>query len=237
MIVIPCCGKSSRFKSYIKYPKQLLMLNTGSYIIEDLVLKSKSVDPNVVIVIHEDDYKYYKFLSNVCSILQIPSDFETRGSADTTRIACNYCKGIDEPLIVLDADGRYSDSLFIQLHTIIRSKNCCVVDKSLDDPSLYSFVVMKDDKIVKTIEKEVGGDFGIIGMYGFHSRDAFVEGVSEILNIIPRDKECTTALIYNSRSVKSSADSGILLASDYDILGTPLQYSRYRGVFVGECFR
>ena len=101
-------------------------------------------------------------------------------------------KDENEPLVVIDSDGFYSKNIFKELKEILKTKNCCVVDERLKDPKLYSFVITENDRVIKTIEKESGGDYGIIGIYGFRNAQEYKQAVNKMLGSI-NPKEYTNA--------------------------------------------
>lgn len=213
MVVITCAGLGSRFKEYINYPKQLLPLKNGKYLIESIIENVKEIDENIVLVCNENNYKYFKFLGLPIVIVD-----KMLGSAYSA-----YC-GIDnqnESLMVIDSDGYYSKNIFKELKEILKTKNCCVVDERLKDPKLYSFVITENDRVIKTIEKEEGGDYGIIGIYGFRNTQEYKQVVNKMLKSI-NPKEYTNALVYNFLT-----DNTYLKTTEYKILGTPRQYEDY----------
>lgn len=213
MVIITCAGLGSRFKGYINYPKQLLTLKNGNYLIESIVENVREIDKNIVLVCNENNYKYFEFLKLPIVIVD-----KMLGSAYSA-----YC-GIDsqnESLIVIDSDGYYSKNIFKELKEILKTKNCCVVDERLKDPKLYSFVITENNNVIKTIEKEKGGDFGIIGIYGFKNTQEYKNAVEKMLVSI-KPKEYTNALVYNFLT-----DNTYLKTTEYKILGTPRQYENY----------
>ncbi len=213
MVVITCAGLSSRFKGYIDYPKQLLKLKNDKSIIESIIENVREIDENIVLICNEDNYRHFEFLKLPIVIID-----KMLGSAYSA-----YC-GIgnqNESLMVIDSDGYYSKNIFKELKEILKTKNCCVVDESLKDPKLYSFVITENDNVIKTIEKEEGGDFGIIGIYGFKSAQEYKNAVEKMLKTI-KPKEYTNALVYNFLT-----DNTYLKTTKYKILGTPKQYEDY----------
>lgn len=95
------------------------------------------------------------------------------------------------------------------------------MDERLKDPKLYSFVITENDNVIKTIEKEEGGDFGTIGIYGFKNTQEYKNAVEKMLVTI-KPKEYTNALVYNFLT-----DNTYLKTTEYKILGTPSQYENY----------
>ena len=213
MVIITCAGLGSRFKGYINYPKQLLPLKNGKYLIESIIENVKGIDENIVLVCNENNYKYFKFLGLPIVIVD-----KLKGSAYSGSYAI---KDENEPLVVIDSDGFYSKNIFKELKEILKTKNCCVVDERLKDPKLYSFVITENDRVVKTIEKEEGGDYGIIGIYGFRNTQEYKQAVNKMLETI-NPKEYTNALVYNFLT-----DNTYLKTTEYKILGTPRQYEDY----------
>ena len=213
MVIITCAGLGSRFKGYINYPKQLLPLKNGKYLIESIIENVKGIDENIVLVCNENNYKYFKFLGLPIVIVD-----KLKGSAYSGSYAI---KDENEPLVVIDSDGFYSKNIFKELFEILKSKNCCVVDERLKDPKLYSFVITENDRVVKTIEKEEGGDYGIIGIFGFRNTQEYKQAVNKMLETI-NPKEYTNALVYNFLT-----DNTYLKTTEYKILGTPRQYEDY----------
>ena len=213
MVIITCAGLGSRFKGYINYPKQLLPLKNGKYLIESIIENVKGIDENIVLVCNENNYKYFKFLGLPIVIVD-----KLKGSAYSGSYAI---KDENEPLVVIDSDGFYSKNIFKELKEILKTKNCCVVDERLKDPKLYSFVITENDRVVKTIEKEEGGDYGIIGIFGFRNTQEYKQAVNKMLETI-NPKEYTNALVYNFLT-----DNTYLKTTEYKILGTPRQYEDY----------
>ena len=213
MVIITCAGLGSRFKGYINYPKQLLPLKNGKYLIESIIENVKGIDENIVLVCNENNYKYFKFLGLPIVIVD-----KLKGAAYSGSYAI---KDENEPLVVIDSDGFYSKNIFKELKEILKTKNCCVVDERLKDPKLYSFVITENDRVVKTIEKEEGGDYGIIGIFGFRNTQEYKQAVNKMLETI-NPKEYTNALVYNFLT-----DNTYLKTTEYKILGTPRQYEDY----------
>ena len=213
MVIITCAGLGSRFKGYINYPKQLLPLKNGKYLIESIIENVKGIDENIVLVCNENNYKYFKFLGLPIVIVD-----KLKGSAYSGSYAI---KDENEPLVVIDSDGFYSKNIFKELKEILKTKNCCVVDERLKDSKLYSFVITENDRVIKTIEKEEGGDYGIIGIYGFRNTQEYKQAVNKMLETI-NPKEYTNALVYNFLT-----DNTYLKTTEYKILGTPRQYEDY----------
>ena len=44
-----------------------------------------------------------------------------------------------------------------------------------------NFIIAENDNVIKTIEKEEGGDFGIIGIYGFKNTQDYKNAVEKML--------------------------------------------------------
>ena len=137
----------------------------------------------------------------------------------------------DDHIVIVANKDNYKYFEFLQLPIYLVDKllgsaysaSCAISNQNerLKDPSLYSFVITDGEKVIKTIEKESGGDYGIIGIYGFKNTQEYKQAVNEMI-LKTKPKEYTNALVYNFLT-----DNTYLQTFDYKILGTPKQYVEY----------
>lgn len=184
-IVILMAGRGQRFKDEgFKTDKPFIKINNKMLI--EYVLDSFDRKHNFYLVIRKEFEKLYfeelnflkkKYKVNFSYVSQI-----TTGAASTALLAIEKIQNLDLPLLVADSDNFYLNNEANNFINFSLENN---LDGSLatfsSNSSDFSYIQIKDSKIIGTKEKEVVSNFAISGLYFFKNIKHFLYSSIEMI--------------------------------------------------------
>jgi len=233
-ILIPLGGIGDRFKKngYNK-PKALIKI-FGKPILNYLLDNLNLTDVEFVCIPYNSEYAAYDFEENVSrnypniKFKFIKLSYNTEGAAETINIALKNLENlenIDKPVLCLDGDNFYT----VDIITLWGSKNRVFTFEDLNETNIYSYVDIKENKIIDIIEKEKISNNACSGAYGFSSCKQLLEYTQKIIdNKIKQKGE-----YYTSTLIKEMIKDGIIFSNinidinNYFCLGTPIQVRQF----------
>lgn len=230
-VLIPLGGIGDRFKKngYNK-PKALIKI-FGKPILNYLLDNLNLTHVDFVCIPYNSEYAAYDFEENVSrnypniNFKFIKLNYNTEGAAETINIALKKLGNIDKPVLCLDGDNFYT----VDIITLWGSKNRIFTFEDLNESNIYSYVDIKENKIIDIIEKEKISNNACSGAYGFSSCKQLLEYTQKIIdNKIKQKGE-----YYTSTLIKEMIKDGIVFnninidINNYFCLGTPIQVRQF----------
>jgi HAD superfamily hydrolase (TIGR01509 family) len=239
IILIPLGGTGDRFKNNgYKLPKALIKVDNKPILFHllDNINIQNTID--FVYIPYNKEYEEYNF-ENLLNERYPSIKFKflvlennTRGAADTIRIALTNINTNDCPILCLDSDNFYTIDI-IQLWNG-ENKVFTFQDK-LNDP-IYSYVtnIPSTDIINTIIEKEKISDNACCGAYGFKSWWQLLYYTNYIIehNLIQKNEYYTSSVIKEMINQKIEFKNNTIQNKFYYSLGTPKQVTEYEYSFL-----
>jgi capsule biosynthesis phosphatase len=226
-IIIPLGGIGERFKKngYNK-PKALIKIFGKPilyYLLDNLNLK----DIEFVCIPYNAEYSFYNFEETLIhnypniNFKFIKLKYNTEGAAETINICLKHIDNIDKPVLCLDGDNFYTTDIV----ELWKSKNTIFTFEDFNDTEIYSYVNVREDKVIDIVEKEKISNNACSGAYGFSSAKQLLNYTQKILdNKIKQKGE-----YYTSTIIKEMIKDGLIFdnsnvnINNYHCLGTPIQ--------------
>jgi capsule biosynthesis phosphatase len=230
-VLIPLGGIGDRFKKngYNK-PKALIKI-FGKPILNYLLDNLNLTHVDFVCIPYNSEYAAYDFEENISrnypniNFKFIKLNYNTEGAAETINIALKNLGDIDKPVLCLDGDNFYT----VDIITLWGSKNRVFTFEDLNETNIYSYVDIKENKIIDIIEKEKISNNACSGAYGFSSCKQLLEYTQKIIdNKIKQKGE-----YYTSTLIKEMIKDCIIFnninidINNYFCLGTPIQVRQF----------
>jgi HAD superfamily hydrolase (TIGR01509 family) len=235
IILIPLGGTGERFKlKGYDLPKALIVVDNKPiiyHLIDNLVLTHNI---HSVVIPYHIDYANYNIESNLKNRYKnvnfqfIVLQNNTRGAADTIRIALNVINIPDCPVLCIDGDNFYTTD-------IINSWNGANMVFSFRDASpiaRYSYISPVDNTtyINNIIEKEKISNLACCGSYGFKSWKQLLQYINIIIdkNITQKNEYYTSIVINEMIQSDINFIFKTIQNKHYYSLGTPEQVDEYK---------
>jgi capsule biosynthesis phosphatase len=177
--ILTCGGVGKRLNSY-SLPKPLNYVN-GKYMIEHII---ENIPSDEIYIIYNIYLKEFNFEEIVVNLFKTKKfffsivDYVTRGAVETSFIGVNnFDIDCNESIVFLDNDNIYNFTNF----PISLNENFISYSITDDNKKNYSFIVIKNDKIVNIAEKVKISDNFCCGMYGFKNIETFNSYAKKIL--------------------------------------------------------
>jgi capsule biosynthesis phosphatase len=227
-IIIPLGGIGERFKKHgYKKPKALIKV-FGKPILHYLLDNLKLEDVENVCIPYNNEYSFYNFedtlIHNYPNITFkfIKLENNTEGAAETINIGLKTLGGAsDNPVLCLDGDNFYTTDII----SLWDSKNRIFTFDDLTDTSIYSYVNIRENRIIDIVEKEKISNNACSGAYGFSSSKQLLQYTQKILdNKIKQKGE-----YYTSTVIREMIKDGVIFDNlniniqNYHCLGLPIQ--------------
>jgi HAD superfamily hydrolase (TIGR01549 family) len=233
IIIIPLGGLGERFKKDgYTIPKALIPVENKQiifYLLDNLIITNNI---NFVYIPYNKEYIDYNIehlLINRYPNIKFKFfklEYNTRGSADTIRIALNNINQYNDcPILCLDSDNFYTIDI-IKLWNG-QNKIFTFIDK-LNEP-IYSYIIEDNNYIKDIIEKEKISDNACCGAYGFNSWKQLLY----YINLTIDNKITIKNEYYTSTVIKQMIINDIHFKNEqieckyYYSLGTPNQVKEY----------
>jgi len=232
-IIIPLGGIGQRFlDTGFNLPKPLINLLFKPilfWLLDNLsILKSDKV-----IIVCNKRLKEYRFSDlikkNYKNISVVYLEKDTKGAAETVLYGLKEADE-DKPTILLDGDTFYRNDI-LTLYRKSKNKNVVFSFKQEDTRPIYSYVSIKNNKIIDIAEKKRISNLANTGAYAFSSAKilkSYCKSALEKFNKDSQEELYTSSVI--SRMIEEGEDFSceILNAEDFEVVGTPLQYKLFQ---------
>ena len=232
-LIIPCSGKSSRFKNM--RPKYLLTYPTGEIMVEKCIsgLNLKEFDRVIVTIVKEHSEKYESeiILSQVFESYTEPAveicvlpEFTTCQS-ETVYETIRRMKIMGE-IVVKDSDNYIAVSEMPH-GNFIAGLNINTFPKEIFRLNSKSFIITNNQDIVTDIiEKKIKSDCICVGMYGFSDAEQFCRTYQDLLENF---NFAESNEIYLSHIISYMIGTGTeifrcLYVLDFEDWGTPMDW-------------
>jgi HAD superfamily hydrolase (TIGR01509 family) len=239
IILIPLGGTGERFKKEgYTLPKALIPVDNKEILFHLLdTLRLDNID--FVYIPYNKEYINYdlenllvkRYPSILFKFLALESN--TRGAADTIRIALNAIKTTaDCPLLCLDSDNFYMTDIIQQWNG---ENKVFAFHDTLNEP-IYSYItsIPNTDQIESIIEKEKISDNACCGAYGFQSWQTLLEYCNYVIEnkLTQKNEYYTSAVIQEMLKQKIVFKYKNISNKYYYSLGTPKQIKDYEYSFL-----
>ena len=235
IILIPLGGTGERFKleGFVN-PKALIEVNNKSilfHLLDNLNLNVFNSPIDFIYIPYNKEYVSYN-LENVLQTRYPTTTFKfmaleenTRGAADTIRIALNALKIEVCPILCLDSDNFYTTNI-IQLWN--GENKVFTFTDSLEEP-LFSYIRTHTEYIEQIVEKNKISDIACCGAYGFKSWQQLLEHINIMIdqNITQKNEYYLSGVIEEMVQRNVGFKYETLLNKHYFSLGTPKQVKEY----------
>jgi capsule biosynthesis phosphatase len=229
-VIIPIGGIGQRFKDEgYDMPKPLISV-LGKPMIYQVInsLQLENTD-NIYIVYHNHLKKFnfetlIKFYFPKINIKFISLDYLTKGAAETVLKGLETFteNELNDNVLLLDCDTFYIDDI-IGKYKSQYNKNTIFYFNSTDHKPIFSYINLKNNKVVEIKEKIKISDNANTGAYGFENGAELKQYCTKVLNL---DKEVYISCVYE----KMLDDNKTIIGSkidNFNCVGTPLQLKTY----------
>lgn len=231
IIIIPLGGSGERFKKngYLK-PKALINIFFKPilyYLLDNLNL----VNIDFICIPYNLEYSLYNFEEKIkkdypnINFKLIKLDKNTEGAAETINIALKQFNCDDKPILCLDCDNFYTTDII----NLWDKKNRILTFEDTNNKEIYSYIEVKNNKVVNIVEKKKISNIACSGAYGFSSYKQLLIYTNNILkNKIKQEGEYYTSTII-SEMIKDNIefDNIQININNYHCLGTPIQLKQF----------
>jgi dTDP-glucose pyrophosphorylase len=241
-LVICMAGRNTRFHDVgIDVPKYLLPVS-GRPLIEIIIenLMASNSFTNVYLVAHERDLFFRGEVQISLQALGVkPENLiyigETKGQADTANLSIEMLKlDVKEPIVFHNADtillgrdvGKSKDILF---------KGHGFIDVFVAESPSYSYVDIRENRILEIVEKRVISKWATSGLYGFPSGSVFQSYFKEYLELakLNESKELYISDVINVMLADKFIFEPLseeLVPSSTLVIGSPDEYKSFQSL-------
>ncbi len=176
-LILTMAGKYSRFKDEgFKIPKFLLPWGDRS-ILSEILKEMHSHFKNVYLIANKNDEDFIIHVENIMNTYNIDLENiiliqDTKSQSETLYKGLELIKNIKGPIVVHNIDTILYNRDYKEIESSLL-KNEGFVDIFNSNNPKYSYVMLKDKKIIEIIEKTLISDIATSGMYGFSSAEIF----------------------------------------------------------------
>lgn len=216
-ILIPLGGVGKRFSdANYTTPKPLIKVLGKPilfWVIDNLNL---SEDDELYITYNEslDKHNLGNIIQSKYPHIKTKSVPNTRGAAETIRLAIEHFFQEDDRLVVLDGDTFYEEDVLSKARLI---DNGVMYFNSTDPKPIYSYIKLSGNRITEIKEKEKISDNANSGCYVF-------ESLTNLHNYLLK-MDCTQGEVYTSQVIRDMINDGCefkgMPVSNFYVLGTP----------------
>lgn len=216
-ILIPLGGIGKRFSdANYTTPKPLIKVLGKPilfWVIDNLNL---SEDDELYITYNEslDKHNLGNIIQSKYPHIKTKSVPNTRGAAETIRLAIEHFFQEDDRLVVLDGDTFYEEDVLSKARRI---DNGVMYFNSTDPKPIYSYIRLSGNRITEIREKEKISDNANSGCYVF-------ESLTNLHNYLLK-MDCTEGEVYTSQVIRDMINDGCefkgMPVSNFYVLGTP----------------
>lgn len=227
ILIIPLGGIGERFKNNgYRKPKALINI-FGKPILFYLLDNLNLSKIKFICIPYNKEYAEYNFEDILIkSYPNIKFNFiklkdNTGGAAETLNIALKTFNCEDSPILCLDGDNFYT----IDIINLWSGKNGIITFEDLGENEIYSYLNVKDSRVIDIIEKQKISNIACCGGYGFSSYKNLLLYTQHILDnkIKQRGEYYTSTVIKEMIKDSISFENIQINLENYHCLGTPIQ--------------
>ena len=225
IILIPLGGLGTRFKKFgYTLPKPLINV-MGKPIIFWLLDNLNLTNIDYIIIPYNLEIKKYRFEERLkkkytkINFIFVKLENNTRGAAETIYITLAKQHVNDMPILCLDGDNFYVQDIIKEWN----GDNCVYVFEDTSNDPVYSYIKLKNNKIVDIIEKKKISNFASTGGYGFQSWHLLKDYCKKIIdnNIMQKNEFYTSTVIREMIKDEHCFLPKYVNEEKYICLGTP----------------
>jgi len=226
-IVIPIGGIGQRFRDEgYDMPKPLINVLGKPMIYQVINSLNMSKDDTIHIVYHNHLKEFnfetlLKFYFPHINIKFISLNYLTKGAAETVLKGLETFteEELNESVLLLDCDTFYDDDILSQY----KGNNAIFYFNSTDSKPIFSYIDLKENKVVGIKEKVKISDNANTGAYGFEKGAILKQYCEKILNL---DRELYISCVYEEM-LKDNHNIVGTQVNSFNCVGTPLQLKIY----------
>ena len=231
-IIIPLGGVGKRFSDngYTK-PKPLIKVLGKEIIFWVLDSLNLSKNDKLFIPYNEflDVYNFEEVVKSKFPNVKVKSIPTTNGPAETIKICIEHFN-IKGKVIIMDGDNWYEEDILDPIRKV--DKNLCVYFLSKTKDPVFSYIKIKNKKIIEIIEKVKISNNANTGCYVFNNSDELLR----YINKLTFNKEMYISNIISDMIADNIHFSSIKV-DKYHVLGTPQQIIEFAQSYKSEIKR
>ena len=229
-LIIPMNGLGSRFRDENYYLPKPLINVVGKPMIFWLLDNLDLDKVNTLIIPYTsvlDDFDFQEKITERYPNLSIkffPMNYDTRGAAETVYKALENQDELimDNNLMLMDCDTFYFDNI-IDRYLKSPQKNNIFYFNDTKENAIYSYIKIKDGKVIDIKEKEKISDFANCGIYCFNTGHSLMQYCKRLLDSNQTEKnEFYISGIYRLM-IEDNISIGSTQIENFHCVGTPLQ--------------
>jgi len=230
-IIIPIGGIGQRFKDEgYDMPKPLINVLGKPMIYRVIENLKLNLDEDKLYVIYHNHLKEFNFETLIrfwfphVNISFTSLDYLTKGAAETVLKGLETFteEELNDNVLLLDCDTFYSEDI-IKHYKQSDSKNVIFYFNDTNSNPIFSYIKLKDNKVIEIKEKIKISDNANTGAYGFESGNELKQYCSKILNL---NQELYTSCVYDEMIKDRKVIQGCKI-KNFHCVGTPLQLKVY----------
>lgn len=232
-IIIPIGGLGSRFlETGFTLPKPLISLLFKPILFWLLDCLNLCAGDNVIIICNKrlKQYRFRELINkNYKNITVVYLLKDTDGAAETVLHGLAVAD-LDRPTLLLDGDTFYNVDV-LDLYRNNKNKNVVFSFEQQDSRPIYSYVDVVDNKIKRIEEKNKISNLANTGGYAFSSGRLLKKYCELAIDKFAKSKQIelyTSSIISDMIDDDHVFDCIKLNDSDFEVVGTPLQYKLFQ---------
>ena len=176
-LILTMAGKYSRFKENgFKLPKFLLPWGDRS-ILSEILKEMYFYFENIYLIANINDKDFTVHVENIMNVYNIDLKNliliqDTKSQAETLYKGLELIKNIQGPIIIHNIDTILYNRDYKKIESSLL-KNEGFIDVFKSNNPTYSYVILKDKRIIEIAEKILISDIATSGMYGFSTPEIF----------------------------------------------------------------
>jgi beta-phosphoglucomutase-like phosphatase (HAD superfamily)/choline kinase len=230
-IIIPLCGIGKRFQDAgYDLPKPLIKIMGKTMIEQVLDRLDVSANDHIIIIYHQslDEYQFSTIIRERYPYISLISlDKRTEGAAETVLYGIQRIQDHHKKTLLIDCDTLYHIPIIENLRTLHTNATICFEDH--DSHPIYSYVNVKDGRIIEIKEKEKISNYANTGAYFFQDIHELKDYCQDIIQRNQRYKNEYYISCVIQRMIESGKEfeAIIIKRTQYSSLGTPIELKRY----------
>lgn len=237
-IIMPMAGEGSRFKKEgWTTPKPLIMLHDKPLFLHAISsVKMDDVEMKYSFIVRQEHIADYQLDKKIKSILPNADVYSvqhtTRGAVETCLIA-EPSIDVEDGIIVMDCDLEFRSKAFINgirqilKEPIDKANGGMLVSFNSDNPRYSYAEVDKQNRVIRTAEKQVISNHALCGAYYFSTGKGFLKAAHQLMDQPHFDKpEYYVSLLYNYL-LRQGEMVRLAPMEEYYSYGTPEELKQY----------
>lgn len=187
-LIMPMGGAGSRFqKEGFKVPKPLITIHNKPFFYWATKSIEKFVDiEDLTFVVLKEHVENFNIDNEILKEFPFANIVILEKQLDGAVLTCN--KGLevindDLPVVFADCDQLFICNEFYDFCNNVKFDELdgIILNFKANEPK-YGFIELKNDYVIRTVEKDVISDMAICGCYYFKNKDTFQENLKDYLN-------------------------------------------------------